>query len=264
MKPLFAAVIAFLLTTINATAAENTLLEDDAEKPLAVAAKTEASAENEPGEWKPHFVVTLQTSKHGPRDPKQQTVEVPFYKTQYEDREVSHGTNKSVARVAVRRLAYRKELVTVYRSPNATLYCDDITFRLAKSEHGGGEFDCTGKLRLFIGMMSISAESGSLKNGQLQLTNAEIRQVGTTATAESLTLKLRLHGVSASTFDLPVPTVPAGMTIEHSLATPEDTASKALKPRPDEAFKSRSSFSPKASRKPQAPAFEGFDNDLGE
>jgi len=246
MKRLILAGVVFVLATAHGVADEASSVEDDRATDAAnaqlnpaanLATEDAASAEVSGDVWQPHFMVSLETSEHALSGPLTDTVSVPYYKTaEYVERRMDDGR---VSKVAVRKLAYRKETVTIHGRHPATLYCDDINIRLANSEGGGSEFDCPGKLHLFIGAMSISAESGSLKDGKLQLTNAKIKQWKTTASAEKLVLTMPLLGVSAVAFNAPVP---EGSMLMPFVPRSEDGDRTFLKPKRDDGFLLKRTF----------------------
>lgn len=159
-------------------------------------------------EWKPRFLVSLFVREGGRSSTSKRTVQIPYYQTEIESRQ---GFGK-MERVTVRKLNFRETEETFNAPGLAALYCDQFATQLTNSETTPYGFECAGRLHLQLGRMTIGAESATLKDGQLNLTNARIQQDSTTATAEQLTIQLTLHGMSTFPFNRPIPQdLPWGM-----------------------------------------------------
>ncbi len=206
--------------------------EKDAQNPIG---------NTEKDKWRPRFQVTLHTKENGLPGKTQRTVEVPIYETAYEDREVAvYEPGKTserkliTQRVAVRKLAYRKETVTVWERGSATLLCDELSVSIAKSDTSNYGFECSGRLYIRIGGLILDADSGSHKDGVLQLTNVTISQQETRATASSLSVPLQVLGLATADFDKPVSNLVPFQPQPYDQFMKEET--RALRPMPDSGF----------------------------
>lgn len=232
MKQLILSGLVLALITSSAFADEKSDAKFDAKTDGEAEVETSEAADETDDEWKPRFMISLQTSVEETNTPQERTIAIPFYKTEYEERTTSNGKKQ---RIPIRKLGYRNENVMVQPNRNATMFCDAVNVSLSNSKTAGCEFECPGKLHLFAGAMSITAASGSLKDGRLHLVDAEIKQMGSvTATSEKLTLILPLHGMSTDTFDCTIPDA-----LQWSLLTP---AAPIFEPRSAQPFGTSEAF----------------------
>jgi|GEM_PF-6595963 len=163
----------------------------DPEKPIADEPKRDSQTAEDSAEWKPNFLVLLQTKRLGQGD-KYVTREVTIFR-----------------KVGDRFLAEKRDerVPATMNSGQVMMRCENIKLDGMTNEDGTQtyKFSCTGKVSLTIAGNRVSGDSITAADGTIVISHATVEMAdGTKLSSEKMTLSIPIMDVSVGTFDTAV------------------------------------------------------------
>jgi hypothetical protein len=158
------------------------------DKPIADETKRDPKTAEDSAEWKPKFIVSLQTKRLDQGD-KYVTREVTVYRKVGDKFVAEQRTERALANINLGQAAMR---------------CDDIKLDGMINDDGAQtyNFSCTGKASLTIAGNRVSGDSVTSVDGTIVISHATVEMPdGTKLRSEKITLSLPIFGLSVGTVE---------------------------------------------------------------
>lgn len=165
--------------------------------------ESQPTADTEKEVWTPKLAITLMTTPEGKNSVRSVVRSIPIYSTAYQEVERVVDNKRVRQRVPVQKQGSREVTEHVMVSGTAQVLCDRLDMTVETTEDGPRySFLSDGPLILQYQSHVIKAESATYSRGELKLTKATVAQGGLSMESDSLTLKLKVYGITTSPQDI--------------------------------------------------------------